>query len=811
MLKRLITFILLIICANSLSAKNLTEASEPGKGGIKGVITTSDKKSAEGVSIIVKELNKSVLSEEGGDFSINNLQPGTYTLFVSVPGFAPISQTVTVEAGHFEEIQLQLSASEKQLQEVVVSTGKNKFAGHSSDYVSKLPLKNLENPQVYSTVTKAVMQEQLATSQDDALKNVTGLYKIWASTGRGGDGGSYFASRGFYTQSMFRDGIAGKISGNADAANIESIESIKGPSATLFGSALTSYGGLVNRVTKSPYETFGGEATATVGSYGLARVTADVNTPLNEDKTALFRVNAAYTTQNSWQDYGFNKTIFLAPSLSLKVNDRLSFKVEAEFMNVKKTMEQTLYFDPNYTIDQLGVNRADKLNFDFTQSYISNDLTVTSKTANFFATMKYKISDNWTTQTLVSSSNNTASGPLNWFYLLPNEQMTRCVYNTDATESVIEAQQNIVGDFKIGNLRNRFVGGIDVYSSKLKNMYGYLPGGSWVFDTVSYAQPNNPNYSNFNLSALTGLFANGPEYKSVTSQNTYSAYASDVLNITGNFMAMAALRVDRFDNKGTYDPNSNSTSGAYQQTALAPKFGLVYQPVKDKVALFANYQSGFQNVAPGQTADENGQLVTTTFKPEEARQYEGGVKLNTFGGRLTGTLSYYDIEVKNMVRANPAVANASVQDGNQLSKGVEAELIANPATGLNIIAGYAYNDSKMTNADASVDGRRPVTAGPKNLVNFYISYHFTRGVVHGLGASFGGNYASENATYNYADLGVFTLPSYTVLNASVFYDQPRYRLTLKVDNLTNKEYFIGWTTINPQMLRRVMASVAVKF
>ena len=74
---------------------------------------------------------------------------------------------------------------------------------------------------------------------------------MWEATSRGGDGGAYYASRGFIVQAKLRNGIAGLVTSRNDAANLESVEIIKGPSATLFGSTLTSYGGLINRVTKS--------------------------------------------------------------------------------------------------------------------------------------------------------------------------------------------------------------------------------------------------------------------------------------------------------------------------------------------------------------------------------------------------------------------------------------------------------------------------------------------------------------------------------------------------------------------------------
>lgn len=178
---------------------------------------------------------------------------------------------------------------------------------------------------------------------------------------------------------------------------------------------------------------------------------------------------------------------------------------------------------------------------------------------------------------------------------------------------------------------------------------------------------------------------------------------------------------------------------------------------------------------------------------------------------MNGTISYYNIEVKDIVRAYAANPNFSIQDGTQLSKGIEAEIIARPVIGLNVIAGFSYNDSKYTKADEDVEGRRPETAMSPYTANLWVSYNLLSGKAKGLGFGIGGNYASDNMISNSISYGVFTLPEYVVLNATVFFDQPKYRIGLKVDNLTNQEYWIGYTTMDPQKLRSVVGSISFKF
>ncbi|RYF56604.1 MAG: TonB-dependent receptor, partial [Cytophagaceae bacterium] len=178
-------------------------------------------------------------------------------------------------------------------------------------------------------------------------------------------------------------------------------------------------------------------------------------------------------------------------------------------------------------------------------------------------------------------------------------------------------------------------------------------------------------------------------------------------------------------------------------------------------------------------------------------------------------VSYYDIQVQNLLRNDPnplaAAKFAQTQDGTQLSRGVEIDVVANPFTGFNVVAGFSYNDSKLTKADADVNGRRPTTASSPVLANLWLSYRFNSYGLRGLGFGFGGNYASDNKIQNSISQGEFILPAYTVLNASAFYDRRKFRISAKVDNLTNQHYWIGYTTMNAQKLRSFAGSVAYKF
>lgn len=803
-------------------------------GSITGRITTTDGDAAESVSVGIQGQPLGGITDSEGRFRIGSVPAGTYTLMVSFVGLKPAQQQVTVEAGQRATVDFKLAESTAELKEVIVQGARtNKFNRPTSVDVGKMPLNNLENPQVYATVGKELLTEQLIFSVDEATRNVPGLQKMWEPTGRGGDGGSFYASRGFVVSSQLRNGVAGGVTSTIDAINLEKLEAIKGPSATLYGSALTSYGGLMNRVTKKPYETFGGEVAVAGGSYGFHRVSADVNTPLNAAKTLAFRLNTAYNYEDSWQNKGYAgyvKNLAIAPSLQFTPTDRLTINLDAEIYRGSNIGKQIIYFDYREQVKNLGFSRADQAPLDYRQSYQGPGLTQDSRSTNLFAQVRYRISPSFTSTTYLSSSRSYSKGKGPYFYLVSNtvyaidslaalgitapagltrtpgaHGLYRADQSTNSSSDTYEVQQLFNGDFQLGRLRNRVVFGLDFLS--INSNLDYF-GGS--IDQVRLGLGDDA-YRAFNGGAVDATYAANPalaHYLVTTKVNTYSAFASDVLNLTDQLSVLAALRLDRYDNKGGiyYSPVT-----PYNQTALSPKFGLVYQPVKDRVAIFANYQNSFTNLNTSFLDSEGNSHVT---KPERANQIEGGVKLDAAGGRLSLTASYYDIRVTNILRTigyTSAFLAIGVQDGTQWSRGTELNLTANPVPGLNIVGGFAYNYSTFVKTDPNVNDFRPATASAPYLANAWVSYRQPAGALKGLGAGFGGNYASDNKIVNSISQGTFTLPNYTVLNASVFYDQPKFRISAKVDNLTDKHYWIGYTTMNAQKLRSMVGSVAYKF
>jgi iron complex outermembrane receptor protein len=772
---------------------NISAKAQNTSGAIKGTVKTSDGKAAEFVNIKVSETGQGATAAQSGHYTIKNIKPGTYTLVASFIGLQTQTKQVTIAAGETTTVNFVLTEGAKDLQEVYVKSARhNKFLKKETEDVARLPIKNLENPQVYSVVTSELMKEQIVTSYVDGFKNIpgTGVPLVY------NNGRTTLLSRGFVTGNFIRNSVAGYNFNSIDPADIEKIEAIKGPTGTLFNSSLASFGGLFNRVTKQPNETPRTEIAYQTGSFDLNRLTADVNMPLNKDKTVLFRVNAALHNEHSFQDAGFNRGFFIAPSITYIVNDRLTVDVDAEIGNSNATSAYRLAPDTKGKI-----YNAKDLGIDYKRSFGNNGVDYLSRQIDLYSLINYKISDNWKSQTMFNKTFSTTKGMVTAFTLVDSsKQIKRQVTQEDYPYYITNVQQNFIGDFKIGQFRNRIVAGLEYYNQKSNNTNVTINTPS-----ISYLDPGAA-YNSFTADKVSALVAaaapKAGDYVQ-NNQSSYAAYVSDVFNITERLNAMASIRIDRFVNKGAYTPADGKTTGNFSQTALSPKFGLVYQVVKDQVSLFGNYMNGFNNATPTATSFDN-----STFKPQYANQWEGGVKVDAWDHKLSSTVSYYNISVTNTIMDDPAHTGFITQAGTQLSKGIEAEVIANPFSGFNIVAGFAYNDSKITKGVASVDGLRPANSGPARLANIWMSYRIMHGNVQGLGFGVGGNYGSDSYQTNIQTFK-FTIPSYTTIDATVFYDQPKYRIGFKLDNLTNEKY---WSfRLAPQNPTRGTLSMSIKF
>lgn len=780
------SFYLLLLFAISFTGLTVQAAGEPA-GEIKGKVVTSDGQPAALVSVQLQDKNRGTVTDDKGSFQFRKIQPGHYTLLISLIGYETVRKEIDVTDLTTTEVLIQITASDDQLKQVIVSAGKNKFANKETEQVARMPLKNLENPQVYNVVGQEIMKEQVVIERTDLYRNIPGAVPNFAAGGSQG-----MSLRGFANSMGMRNGMVTSAIVPLNPVILERVEVLKGPSGTLFGSNRNiTFGGVYNYITKQPHKDFRGEASFTTGSFQLSRIAADINTPLNSDKTVLLRLNVAGQTEGSFQDQGYAKNYTFAPSFSYQVNDRLKFMVDIDITRSAYTTT-TLAFG---NLANITARSLDKLPLNYKSSLINRGVDIHNGINNVQARMEYKISDQWESQTNYLFSEGFYKDLL-WttMTLLTDSTVSRTVRNqTPETFGNIQFQQNFIGDFMIGSFRNRMVVGIDY-----NNNYNELYRVTVPVDTINIRKsiPDLSADKIRDLSFKRGFAA------SKTKSFSYSVYLSDVINITPTLMAMLSLRADRFTTDGTLNIATGKYAGDYSQNSLSPKLGLVYQVIKDQVAVFGNYMNGFVNLGPVTQPDN----TILELEPQFGNQWEGGVKLNLFQNKLSGSISLYDIAVTNSTRSEVINGQSfTVQDGTQNSRGYDVELIANPIAGLNIVAGYAYNENKYGKASKALEGKF-LTASPRHVANIWISYTVPKGKAAGFGFGAGGNYVSESW---FESTNTMQIPAYTLLDATVFYEQPRFRFAIKGNNLLDEQYWNSNGT--PQKPVNFLASLSFKF
>jgi len=219
----------------------LTSAQDT-KGQVEGIVSHNGKP-VPGVNVGIKSIQKGSATDEEGRFLIKNLPPGTYTIEASAVGYRSVSREINIEAGKTLEIQIALKESLTELDRVVV-TGTMR-----ETYVKDSPVK-------VNVVSNRFLDKNPSGSIMESVGFINGLYNEVSCGVCGTNSIRINGMEGPYT-SVLIDGmpIMGSLASvyglnGINPGIIESIEIIKGPNSTLYGSE--AMGGVINVRTKDP-------------------------------------------------------------------------------------------------------------------------------------------------------------------------------------------------------------------------------------------------------------------------------------------------------------------------------------------------------------------------------------------------------------------------------------------------------------------------------------------------------------------------------------------------------------------------------
>lgn len=754
----------------------LSGFAQKDKGVISGKVLTSDNAPAAYINVVIKSTDLGTITDADGMYTLKNISYGKYTLEFSLIGMEKKNVTIQVDALQNTVENIVLKENEEELEEVVIIAQRlNQFARKETSYVSRLPLKNINTPQSYTVVTNALMSEQISIDLPTSLKSITGGGYVEANTGAV----SVYA-RGFRSESNVKDGMLlhPRSRTSIENQNIERIEVIKGASSVNYGSGF--YGGVINLVTKKPLPTDKLNISYNLGNNNLNRITTDFNKAIGNKKQYMFRINGAFHTENGFQEKGseLRKNFFIAPSFTYKPSNNFSISLSSEIYRGKRNLNFARGLGKNVT-----AKTWDAIKWDFNNSYTNKDIASDTDYSLIQLNADYKFAENWTSKTSFLHSNFRSEGTYLRLNALSNTKIQReFIQFLPEKGGTTNFRQDFIADYTFSAIKNKTLVGF----SYLKGNWGFarksaLKGFFIPIDVIDITSNTpTPSITKKKLNAISAFrkidFESG--YK------TLSGYLSNAITFNDKITVLTGLRYDDYKNDATVI-NQKKRKDDYNQGKISYNLGLTINPFSDKVALFGNYMNGYKNVGPGQ--NEAGD--TQNFNPEEVKQWETGLKFDLFNGKLKSTLSYYNITIDNAIlRKRNALGGYQSQDGKISSKGFEADIIANPFAGLNIVAGYTYNDAKnLKHSTPAAEGKQLVLS-PKTVANIWASYKFTRGNLKGLGFGFGANHISK--IYSVRSVAnTFWAKPYTTIDGVLFYQKEKYKIGLKLNNITNKKYY----------------------
>ncbi|MDF5706510.1 MAG: TonB-dependent siderophore receptor [Nostoc sp. S4] len=614
------------------------------------------------------------------------------------------------------------------------------------------PLRDI--PQSIQVVPQQVLKDQQVTRLNDALRNVPGVVTVFGSPGNSEE--SSFTIRGFEFANPLRNGLADPLGGRSlELSNIERVEVLKGPASALFGNG--SPGGTVNLITKQPLANPYYAVEATVGSYSYYRGAVDLSGPLNDSKTGLYRLNLSYKDAGSFIDFAHDKNLLFAPVLSFAIGERTKLTMEGEYISADTNRlwlpaVGTVLPNPNGKIPRnLNISGPDK-----------NDNFVHEDIGRIGYSLEHKFSDNWSLKNAFRAI--FYNFELSGFFPTSldsddNRTLNRIFAQGQFNDEAYNMATDIIGKFSTGSIQHQLLFGFDLSRFSYESLFTVNNAAPIDLFNPVYDQSIGADLGPQNLSSLT---------------DALGIYVQDQIALSENLKLLLGVRFDAF--KQTDGDLLANTESSQSGDAFSPRFGIVYQPI-EPISLYASYSRSF---TPAIGTSFDGSI----FEPERATQYEVGVKAD-LNQRISTTLAFYNLTRSNVLTEDPNNPDFSIQTGEQRSRGIEFNIGGEILPGLNVIAGYAYTDAKITEDNTYTPGNR-LNNVPEHSFNLWTKYEIQSGSLKGLGFGLGLYYVGDRQ----GDLeNDFELPSYLRTDAAIFYKQGQLRAQVNFRNLFDVDYF----------------------
>ncbi len=425
----------------------------------------------------------------------------------------------------------------------------------------------IDTPQTISVITNKVMQEQQATTLQEALRNTPGVTLLMGENGNTSSKDN-ISMRGFDVQgNIFRDGIRDLTNVAKDMYNVDAVEVTKGAVGADNGRGVSA--GYINQVTKTAKNVDEVSGTLGYGTEKNARLTSDINKKMDETTAVRLNVMKQQGDVAGRDEIEMDRT-GVAASVGFGIGTATRTTINYEHTNQDDT--------PDGGIPAVGLNGGAQT-IDTSKYYGSSSDYEKAKTDTFTVKFEQDLKNNSTfTNTARYAKTNQKillTTPTN--YSVSANTVTMSLHPKWQENELLVNQSNISTTFNTGYLVHNISSGIEI--SKENQL-----SKSYTSQTAKTLNLYNPASISWNDLTFTGARSDG-------ETTTAGAYLFDSINIGEKFILTGGGRFDKYDTTNNVTTLSDGTSTHKQNGIQIPK-GVLYSTNLEDDGSLSSYKLG---------------------------------------------------------------------------------------------------------------------------------------------------------------------------------------------------------------------------
>jgi iron complex outermembrane receptor protein len=668
----------------------------------------------------------------------------------------------------------------------VVTTQDKGYVANNAATGFKTNQELIKIPQSVTVVTRDLIEDIGATKTSDVLQ-YAGASQFYR--------GESIRLRGARMLNAYMDDAIENVV-YSDNVNIDSYEVIRGPAGVLYANA--GLGGVVLKSTKKPLPYTSRKVNFSFKDYGEYRSEIDLTGPAGDlgDAKVGYRFVAAYQGGDHFLRNVKDDRLAVHPTFSFQLKNT-TVRVALDYVDIDSIAGGQNFVTPDGKI-YTGAGRE--------EGYYAKGIMENHKQQRERVAILQRLSDNWESKTSLSHLKYVRHGTNLLPAALDLQAGTFSLFarrNYQRQENWV-INQDFLGNYTIGPVPNQSAAGFtltDEYNrASFLNANGATTGSitAPLFGTAgrqafNIANPqmdsvNVPSYASYGDPSAVGSWTNN-------RRSTYY-YQHQAEVIPERLILVGGVSYATLQINDVPAVVARTTAGGTRIVNFEEnlhRYGIVINVTKD-IALYALDSTTFAPQSNSNTRDVNGVLLPAQFG--EGREY--GIKTAFMGGKLSATLSFFDMSLTNVAVLQGGLSPVTNQPfftaaGLQVQKGWDASIALAPTENWQIMA-TAYD------GDVNDQNGNQLNNTYTSLYSFFTRYDFKDGALAGFSigggsSKTGGNYFTTPGAYTFptgVTPGPITLESVwnTNLFASYKYGK-NWTFRLNIENLLDKTFAMG--------------------